>query len=282
MRDALQRLKSDALIYGAGQALGRGVQFLLVPILTRVLAPEVYGVSDLVLAYSQFVVLTLVFGTDAALVRFFYQEPDRDARRRMISASLLFRMALGLAATLIFTLLAGVIAHQFLGSDVYRKYVMIGAWTLPWSLLVLFVNDVLRVTFQPVKFVSLNITQAVVTGALSWWLVAHRGLGVAGILYGKLAGDACAALLGLALIRLSVTRRPNFATLGRMLRFGAPLIPAALAYGVISAADRYFLQHTRSLAEVGVYAVAVKFFSLVMLGVQAFSLAFFPFAHARA
>lgn len=282
MREALKRLRSDALIYGAGQALGRGVQFLLVPILTRLLAPDVYGVSDLVLAYSQFVVLLLVFGTDAALVRFFYREPDRDARRRMISASLAFRIALALAATLVFSLLSGAIAHRFLGSDVYHKYVAIGAWTLPFSLLVLFGNDVLRVTFQPVKFVALNVTQAVVTGGLSWWLVAHRGLGVAGILYGKLGGDAIAALLGLVLIRLNVTRRPNFAALGRMLRFGLPLVPAALAYGVISASDRYWLQHTRSLAEVGVYAVAVKFFSLVMLGVQAFSLAFFPFAHARA
>jgi O-antigen/teichoic acid export membrane protein len=282
MREALRRLSGDTVIYGAGQALGRGVQFLLVPILTRLLTPDVYGVSDLVLAYSQFVVLTLVFGTDSALVRFFYQEPDRDARRRMISASLLFRIALGLAATLLFSLCAGAIAHQFLGSDVYRKYVAIGAWTLPFSLLVLFGNDVLRVTFQPVKFVALNVTQAVVTFAVSLWLVKFRAMGVAGILYGKLAGDACAALLALALIRLNFTRRPNFTALGRMLRYGLWLVPASLAYGVISAADRYWLQHGRSLAEVGVYAVAVKFFSLLMLGVQAFSLAFFPFAHARA
>ena len=282
MRDALRRLSWDTMIYGAGQALGRSVQFLLVPILTRLLTPDVYGVSDLVLAYSQFVVLALVFGTDSALVRFFYQEPDRDARRRMISASLLFRVSLGLAASLLFTLLSGAIAHQFLGSSVYWKYVAIGAWTLPCSLLVLFGNDVLRVTFQPVKFVALNITQAVVTFAVSLWLVKYRSLGVAGILYGKLAGDACAALLALALIRLNFTRRPNFTALGRMLRFGLWLVPASLAYGVISAADRYWLQHSRSLAEVGVYAVSAKFFSLVTLGVQAFSLAFFPFAHARA
>src|SRR6267378_672027 len=82
MREALKSLRSDALIYGFGQALGRGVQFLLVPLLTRLLSPEVYGVSDLVLAYSQFVVLVMVFGTDAALVRFFYSEPDRDSRPR--------------------------------------------------------------------------------------------------------------------------------------------------------------------------------------------------------
>src|SRR5262249_17902247 len=32
----------------------------------------------------------------------------------------------------------------------------------------------------------------------------------------------------------------------------------------------------------GTYAVAVKFFAVAMMGVSAFSLAFFPFAHARA
>ena len=282
MRDTLRRLRSDALIYGFGQALGRGVQFLLVPILTRLLTPDVYGVSDLVLAYSQFVVLVLVFGTDAALVRFFYGEPDREARRRMISTSFVFRVVLGLAASLAFSLAAGAIAHDFLGSDVYRKYVAIGAWTLPCSLVVLFGNDVLRVTFQPWKFIVLNVAQAAVTGVVSWYFVAERHLGVAGILYGKLCGDALAALLALALIRLNFTPRLDPGALRRMLRFGAPLVPASIAYGVISAADRFTLQHFRTLAEVGVYAVAVKFFSLVMLGVQAFSLAFFPFAHARA
>jgi O-antigen/teichoic acid export membrane protein len=282
MREALAALRKDTLVYGFGQALGRGVQFLLVPILTRLLAPGVYGVSDLVLAYTQFVVLVLVFGTDAALVRFFYEEPDRGARRRMISTSLVFRLVIGAALAAVFTLAAGSIAHHFLGSPAYRKYVWIGALTLPWSLIVLFGNDVLRVTFQKWKFIALNLAQAVVTFALSWYLVAGRGLGVAGILYGKLAGDACAALLALVLIRLNITPRLNLAALSRMLSFGAPLVPASMMYGVISAADRFALQHYRPLAEVGVYAVSVKFFALVMLGVQAFSLAFFPFAHARA
>jgi O-antigen/teichoic acid export membrane protein len=67
-----------------------------------------------------------------------------------------------------------------------------------------------------------------------------------------------------------------------MLGFGLPLLPAAFAYGVVSSADRYFLQRTHGLEEVGVYAVAVKFFTVVMMSVTAFSLAFFPIAHARA
>jgi O-antigen/teichoic acid export membrane protein len=40
MRDALRRLTADSVIYGLGQVLGRAVQLLLVPVLTRLLAPQ--------------------------------------------------------------------------------------------------------------------------------------------------------------------------------------------------------------------------------------------------
>src|SRR5206468_3965370 len=46
--------------------------------------------------------------------------------------------------------------------------------------------------------------------------------------------------------------------------------------------DRWSLQHFASLDEVGIYAVALKFFAVVTLGVSAFQLAFLPFAYARA
>lgn len=281
MREALKRLTAESLVYGLGQVSGRAVQLLLVPILTRVLTRDVYGVADLTLAYSQFAVMFLVFGMDGALVRFFYQEPDGEARRRMVATSLAFRLVTSFAAAALLGWLASALAPALMGSVVYRKYLLIGAVTLPFTLVTLFSNDVLRVTFQPWKFITLNLVQTVVTGAVSLWLVLGRGLGVAGVLYGKLAGDAAAAGLGLLFVRLSIAPAVDRSVLARMLSFGAPLVPAALAYGVVSASDRFFLQRARGLAEVGTYAVAVKFFAVAMMGVSAFSLAFFPFAHAR-
>ncbi|MBI1795677.1 MAG: oligosaccharide flippase family protein, partial [Candidatus Eisenbacteria bacterium] len=164
----------------------------------------------------------------------------------------------------------------------YRKYLTIGAATLPFTLLVLFANDVLRVTFQPWKFIAMNVAQTVITGGITLALVLGRHLGVAGILYGKLAGDAITAALGLVLCRHAI--RPVFdrATLARMLRYGAPLVPVAFAYGLISAMDRFFLQRTHTLEDVGVYAVAMKGFTLATMAISAFQLAYGPFAFARA
>ena len=282
LRASLQRLSGESLVYGLGQVSGRAVSLLLVPILTRVLLKQQFGVAELVNGYSASVLLVLVFGMDAALARFFYEQSDRAARVRMASTSFAFRVTAGLAAAALLAPLAGALAAHVMGGAVYTKYLRIGAATLPFTLVVLWCNDLLRVTFQPWKFVALNLTQTALVGGLTLYFVLARGLGVAGVLYGKWAGDAVAALLGIVLCRHHL--RPHFdrAILGTMLRFGMPLVPLAFAYGIIGSMDRWSLQHFATLEEVGVYALALKFFAVVTLGVSAFQLAFLPFAYARA
>ena len=282
VREALRHLTGESLIYGIGQVSGRAVNLLLVPVLTRALTPQAYGVADLVLAYSQTALLVLVFGMDSALARHFYDEPDREARIRMASSSLVFRIVTGVSAALLLGFGIIPLAAPLLAGEAYRKYLTIGAITLPFTLLTLYANDVLRVTFQAKKFVALNFIQTVSVLVFSLYLVIARDLGVVGVLYGKLGGDVLTAALGLVLCRHTIGRRFDGAILRRMLGYGLPLVPAALAYGLITAADRFALQRTRPLEEVGVYAVGMKFFALVTMGVAAFQLAFGPFAFARA
>lgn len=282
VRDSLKRLSGDSLVYGFGQVSGKAVNLLLVPVLTRVLLPQQYGVSDLVISYSASALLVLVFGMDGALARFFYEQDGRESRVRMVSSSFLFRLASGGAVALALALFATPVAERVLGGAVYAKYLRIGAVALPFTLLSLFANDVLRVTFQPWKFIALNVTQTLLVGGLTLWFVLAKGLGVAGVLYGKLFGDAAAAALGLLLCRHHL--RPAFdgATLRRMLAYGLPLVPVSIAYAVIGFVDREALQRTASLDAVGIYAVAMKFFAVITMGVSAFNLAFGPFAYAKA
>ena len=93
---------------------------------------------------------------------------------------------------------------------------------------------------------ALNVSQLVLVGGFTLAFVLGRDLGVAGVLYGKLAGDAIAALLGLVLCRHHVRPRFDPGILRRMLGYGLPLVPVAFAYGVIGAIDRWALQRFAS------------------------------------
>ncbi len=282
VRDSLKRLSGDSLVYGLGQVMGKVVNFLLVPVLTRVLVPEQFGVSENVTQYMASALLLLVFGMDGALARFFYEQPDRHARVRMVSSSFLFRLATGGVVALALAAFARPLAGALLGGEVYAKYLRIGAITLPATLLVLFSYDVLRVTFQPWKFIALNLVWTLTVGGLTLYFVLGRGLGVAGALYGKLLGDALTAAFGLVLCRHQL--RPVFdrALLRRMLSYGLPLVPVSISYAVIGAVDRATLTRVYSPEAAGIYAVAMKFFAVITMGVSAFNLAFGAFAYARA
>ena len=282
MKDGLKKLSGESLIYGIGQVSGRAVQVLLVPILTRALVQGEYAISELAMAYTQTAVLLLVMGMDGALARFFYHEPDRAARVRMVSSSLAFRLATTITIALLLALAARPLAGLLMGGEVYVKYVRLTALTLPFTLLVMFGNDVLRVTFQPWKFIALNIANTVAVTGLSLFFVIVQHRGVIGVLYGRLLGDSACALLALVLIRHALRPAFDAPVLRRMLAYGLPTVPAAIAYGFITSLDRFMLQRTRSLDEVAVYGIAVKFFAVVTMGVSAFQLAYGPFAYARA
>jgi O-antigen/teichoic acid export membrane protein len=281
-RDTVRRLTGESLVYGFGQVSGRAVNLLLVPLLTRALLKQEFGVAELVAGYAASTLLVLVFGMDGALARFFYHEPDREARVTMSSTSFAFRLVSSGAVTLVLLAAAVPLAEGLLGDRVYAKYLRLGAAALPFTLVTLWCNDLLRVTFQPWKFVALNVTQTALVAGLTVWAVLGRDLGVAGVLWAKLAGDGLAALLGVALCRHQLRPRFDRAVLARMLGYGLPLVPVALAYGVIGAVDRWSLQRFGSLDDVGTYALAVKFFAVVTMGVAAFQLAFMPHAFARA
>ncbi|HUK62622.1 MAG TPA: oligosaccharide flippase family protein, partial [Dongiaceae bacterium] len=195
---------------------------------------------------------------------------------------LAFRLVVSGVAAALLIALGGPIAAALLHGEAYRKYVGVGAATLPFTLLVLFCNDVLRVTFQPVKYITLNLVQTVLVTTLSIVFVGPFHLSTAGVLYGRLAGDALSSLVGLVLIRHALGHRFDRGTLRRMLAYGAPTIPAAFAFALITGLDRFWLQRTRTIEEVATYSVALRFLSVMTFAASAFQLAYGPFVYARA
>jgi O-antigen/teichoic acid export membrane protein len=282
IRESLLRLTRQSIVYGAGQTLGRGLQVILVPIFTRALAPAEYGVLDLLALLVATASILVVMGMDSALARFFYHEVDSDSRRVMVTSSAVLRSLVALGVAAILAGFAPELSALFLGSPRFADHVRIVAATLPLTTFVMFHNDVLRVTFQPWKFGALNVFNTLLVTGLSILFVVGQRRGVEGALVARLLADGASVVLGFALIRKSLIPRISLPILQRMTSFGLPIIPAAVAYGVIAFSDRWILVRWADLTAVGVYAVAVKLGLAVVLLVSAFQLAWGPFAFERA
>ncbi|OLD80994.1 MAG: hypothetical protein AUF67_09900 [Acidobacteria bacterium 13_1_20CM_58_21] len=103
--------------------------------------------------------------------------------------------------------------------------------------------------------------------ALSIWLVAGRGEGLAGVFKARVMGDvlACLVLWGLTACDLSLSA--SFPSAWSMAKYGLPVMGSALIMMILDGAGRFFLDRYGNLDQVGLYAVAVKVSGVMRLSV---------------
>ena len=81
MFDKIKRLGSHVIIYGFGNAGTRMVGFLLIPVYSRYLTPEDYGVLALVTMFAQVLYTFMNMGQSSALFRTYFRHDDPEARQ---------------------------------------------------------------------------------------------------------------------------------------------------------------------------------------------------------
>jgi O-antigen/teichoic acid export membrane protein len=260
LRAVLGRLGKHTLVYALTGQLSRLVGFLLIPFYTEFLTKRDYGVNDVL---SQLIaVFSYVAGINltTAMARYYFEQQDERGRREVVSTTL-FAVLLGGATV------AGLAA---LGAAPIADFLSQGYPGLPHLVRVMLgilVLQMLRETWlrylqaqeRSSLFGVVSVGKVVLEVSLQVWFVAEKGLGLAGLFYGVLIGEAVAvALLTLLLLpRVGLAfSRPLFAL---MWAYTLPLIPNGLLQFCLHSADRFVLNTMAGEEQVGLYAFAYKF-----------------------
>jgi O-antigen/teichoic acid export membrane protein len=279
MKQHFSKLGKQTLVYGISGTALQAVGLLTLPIFARVFSPTEYGVLELV---TVGIAATMLFADlslrSASQRSFFDYAHHQDSERRSVvctalTAAVLTSVILALAVALA----RGPLAEGILEDEQYSTLLLLAALSIPLAVLANMLRDIMRLHFRAWHYAASATLGAVVVGGLGAALVLWTDAGVDGVLIGVLAGNAVAAVYGIAVIRGDAIGRLSWSELKTMLAFGLPLIPAAAALWGVAFLDRVMLSQLGNLADVGEYAIAARFATVVMLGVTAFGLAFSPF-----
>jgi O-antigen/teichoic acid export membrane protein len=269
-----KRLVGSALVYTLSNAISAGVPVLLLPLLTRVLAPQEYG------TVAMFGVVLAVLGAFTGLsvhgavgVRYF--ERDRTALSRYVMSCL----AVLVASTSLMFVVAWLLL-PWLESWLHLP----GPWILvavaiSGSQFVIQVQLALWQSEQKVwSFAALRGGQAITDAVASLVLVLSLGFAW----QGRLAGMALAAVVGLlwALAAMKsagwLAARPVRADIADALHFGIPLIPHSIGTMLVLMTDRLLISNVLDVASTGVYLVAMQIGMVLGLLTDAANKAFSP------
>ena len=273
-----------AVAYGMGSIVGGISRAILLPVIARTLTTDQFGVLSLLLAATNLLHLVFELGLVSALVRFHHHTSDEQERHRLRSLLFLAMPAFDVVLAAPFLLGREWVSRILFGEPTYAAFVAIAVGTAFFAAQFQLFLGHLRARDRSRQFALLMAAKGTVSLTLTLILVFAFDWGVLGFLVGNLAGPAVVAGIAVpvSILRRGVDLSGAGERLRSVLRFGVPLVPAALGLWLLTHADTYLLRVLADLRSVGIYSFASELCLPIALLMTTLNLAWPQFAFARA
>ncbi|MEQ1657139.1 MAG: oligosaccharide flippase family protein [Hylemonella sp.] len=275
-------LLSGSVVYLAANVLSAMLPFALLPVLTRYLNPEEYGViamfQALVIGLGAFVGL----GVAGAAGRKYYDDhPGKDELRDFIGACMQVTLMSGLL-TLVGVVLLRSQVMDWLGLDI--DWLVLAVFVAAATVVVQIRLGQWQVRKEAFHYATLQVSQSAFAVALSILLVIVFSMGERGRIWALIVAACLAALVSWRLLlRDGLLRLGGWSSshMRDALSFGLPLIPHVLGGFMLASADRLVINASLGLSETGLYTVAVQLVSVMGLVFSAINNAYVPWLFER-
>lgn len=252
-----RKLISNAGIFVFSNILNASIPFLLLPILTRVLTPEDYGI---VAMFAIFLTLTSAFvglSVNGAInVQYFKLESNEFTE--YVTSCLMLLVASAVTVFLIVFLIGGYF-EEIIGLP--YKWMLVAVLVSFFQFFISILLTIWIVTGSAIKYGSVQISQTALNAVLSLFFIIILGFSWEGRVLGQTIAIVFFGLLALLMIYKSgYLKYPKNATIyiKDALKFGIPLIPHSIGAFVIYSADRVVISNLLDASAVGVYMVGLQ------------------------
>jgi len=293
----LKTLASQTAIYGLSSIVGRLLNYLLVPLHTRVFFPEQYGVVTEMYSYVAFLLIVLTYGFETAFFRFAKNEEDKS---QVYSTSLLSLFVSSVLFFLIAVIFSGSIANLIEYPN-HSDYII-------WFALILATDAITAIPFAKLRlenrafkfaFIKLINIGVNIIGNLFFLLFCPWVLQDSSSIFYSLASSVYSPEFGVGYVFISnllaslVTfflLLPDMLKAGlsfkknlwfRMMKYSLPLLVGGLA-GITNemfsrVSMKYQLNEDVAMHELGIFGACYKVAVLMTIFIQTFRFAAEPF-----
>lgn len=244
----------------------RGVSFLLMVILADYILPEQYGELSLFNTITTFIGYIIGFSTAGFLSVSYFKETKEQFRKDLTSIFLVTVLGFMLLVS-IYALFCEYLSEAL---KISGLFLLLG---ISISLANVFTQlnlDYLRVQEAVVKYGLLSCSYALLNFTVSIYFVTQLDLNWHGRVYAQISTELIFAVIALIWFykdKLFVLP-DSFATVKRIIVWGLPLIPHHASIWMKQGLDRYIIDGTHTMADVGLFSFAMNLAGvLIMIGI---------------
>jgi O-antigen/teichoic acid export membrane protein len=275
----LKRLATTGAAYQAADVVSRVFALVTLPLYLHHVTSADYGVAEVVVTWVVLLSIPLRLGLGEAIVRFWFLDEDPEKRRRLARTTTAATFWVSTLVCLALLPFAGALSEALLNESdpVVLGFGLLGLWAFA-NLEV--AKALLRVEERWRAFLVATVGNVVGTVVLTVALVVVDDQGARGLVAGNYVASAATVLALWVALRRYVSLLPRRGAFDRLLRFGLPTVPADAAVFALNVVDRQYLLKAESARAAGLYALATKVSSAVIIAVRGFQYAWPPLAYS--
>lgn len=271
---SFKKVFRHTIIYGISSSLNRATGFLLIPVYTRFMQPEEYGLLSLCQVLIGLLAILYEIGMNSSLLRYYFDCDTSDEKKGLIGTSVTFLLLYNLTITLLIMIFSMELSRIFLSGDSNKDIIILIGITVFFKNLNQVPFILFRVNNLSFHYSILSFIKLILTLGLNILFVVHLKRSVLGIMESQLIISFVFILLLLPYLIKNMRFTFNFTIFTKLCKFGLPLIPTNLIGFALLMSDRYILKMFVSMHEIGIYSLGYKLAMIVnIVAVNAISLA---------
>lgn len=256
---------NHTMIYGASNILRKVVGLIMLPIYTQYLTPEDYAVVDLMMLTIVLVEVFLSMRMGQAVFRFYHLAESENEKKKVMSTGFVMAIFTGTAAYIVLAMNADSAVLLMIGDSQYKELFSLLAILLLLQSIEEFGFIYLRIHQKANLYFVLSFVKLSIQLSLNIYFIVYLELSVAGVVYTAIISTAFMSLFAVFYTfyysGLSFSKK----TIKDFVLFSYPMWISAIGIFYANSSVKYFLRVFSGLEDVGLYALAAQFGSLVVL-----------------
>jgi len=254
MTKSYKKTAQDTLINGGAQLLLIPLTFIRLPVLTKNLSIQEYGLWGLIFTTCSLALPFTSLGLGAAMNRFLPGEKEKEGLQEGFYSVLTLRMLVTFVVGGCVFLFAGPIADIFF--DGFVSIVQITALFI----VLITLHGIYRRLLRILRKIGVLSLISILDGYISIALFAallYSGYGLMSIVLAQLAIKIAEVSYLVFYVRPYIGfKLPHFKPIKGYLNYGLPTLPASMSFWLVNITDRFIISFLLSTSAVGVYSAA--------------------------
>lgn len=269
------------IAFSFGGYISALLSFFTLPIVTRMVSPEQYGIFSIATLVANLSLLIIGLGLDQGFVRFFYEEKE-EKRSGLLFNSLKVPMIIFVIYGAVLLLFKEKISHFVYGEYNYNMIILLGILVL-FSLINRFSILIIRMNQRGFLFSICQIIQALLSFILVFPFFKIYGDNYKSLYISSVMAIVIVTILTIALERKFWNFKNRESTIPQkeLFKFSLPLIVTIALTWVFQGFDKIAIKMYANMNELGLYAGAFKIVALLTIIQSGFTTFWVPIAYER-